>query len=150
MQVDHSIIESFGQGGRTVVSSRVYPTEAIYGAARLFLFNNATGINIKVSLTVWQLNSAFIRPFPFDQSQWKLMYKKKAKILSQQSCIKLMYVLAWCKYLNIWNYFISLKQNSLSIIVFHWTHDCTVGIGEFSPISTVHVCFTSRRSSCFC
>ncbi|XP_057457011.1 beta-fructofuranosidase, soluble isoenzyme I-like isoform X2 [Lotus japonicus] len=67
--VDHSIIESFGQGGRTVISSRVYPTEAIYGAARLFLFNNATGINIKVSLTVWQLNSAFIRPFPFDQSQ---------------------------------------------------------------------------------
>ncbi|XP_061369026.1 beta-fructofuranosidase, soluble isoenzyme I-like [Gastrolobium bilobum] len=67
--VDHSIIESFGQGGRTVITSRVYPTEAIYGAARLFLFNNATGLNIKASLKIWQLNSAFIRPFPFDQSQ---------------------------------------------------------------------------------
>ncbi|KAJ1426513.1 Glycosyl hydrolase family 32, N-terminal [Sesbania bispinosa] len=67
--VDHSIIESFGQGGRTVITSRVYPTEAIYGAARLFLFNNATDINIKASLKIWQLNSAFIRPFPFGQSQ---------------------------------------------------------------------------------
>ncbi|XP_061356225.1 beta-fructofuranosidase, soluble isoenzyme I-like isoform X2 [Gastrolobium bilobum] len=67
--VDHSIIESFAQGGRTVITARVYPTEAIYGAARLFLFNNATGINIKVSLKIWQLNSAFIRPFPFDKSQ---------------------------------------------------------------------------------
>ncbi|KAL2329364.1 hypothetical protein Fmac_022791 [Flemingia macrophylla] len=64
--VDHSIIESFAQGGRTVISSRVYPTEAIFGAARLFLFNNATDINIKASLKIWQLNSAFIRPFPLD------------------------------------------------------------------------------------
>ncbi|XP_057453793.1 beta-fructofuranosidase, soluble isoenzyme I-like isoform X2 [Lotus japonicus] len=67
--VDHSIIESFAQEGRTVISGRVYPTEAIYGAARLFLFNNATGINIKASLKIWQLNSAFIGPFPFDQIQ---------------------------------------------------------------------------------
>lgn len=67
--VDHSTIESFALGGRTVITSRVYPTEAIYGAARLFLFNNATGINIKASLKIWQLNSAFIRPFPFHQSQ---------------------------------------------------------------------------------
>ncbi|KAK2439818.1 acid beta-fructofuranosidase [Trifolium repens] len=66
--VDHSIIESFGQGGRRVISGRVYPTEAIYGAARLFLFNNATNINIKVSIKIWHLNSAFIGPFPFDQS----------------------------------------------------------------------------------
>ncbi|KAK7334499.1 hypothetical protein VNO80_26256 [Phaseolus coccineus] len=66
--VDHSIIESFAQGGRSVITSRVYPTEAIYGAARLFVFNNATDINIKISLKIWQLNSAFIRPFPFDQS----------------------------------------------------------------------------------
>ncbi|XP_019414171.1 PREDICTED: beta-fructofuranosidase, soluble isoenzyme I-like isoform X1 [Lupinus angustifolius] len=63
--VDHSIIESFAQGGRSVITSRVYPTEeVIYGAARLFLFNNATHINIKASLKIWQLNSAFIHPFP--------------------------------------------------------------------------------------
>ncbi|KAL4360755.1 hypothetical protein GQ457_04G014300 [Hibiscus cannabinus] len=62
--VDHSIVESYGQGGRTVISSRVYPTEAIYGAARLFLFNNASGINVKATLQIWDMNSAFIRPFP--------------------------------------------------------------------------------------
>lgn len=68
-QVDHSIVESFAQGGRTVISSRIYPTEAIYGAARLFLFNNATGVNVKATLKIWQMNSAFIHPFPLDQMQ---------------------------------------------------------------------------------
>ncbi|XP_028762726.1 acid beta-fructofuranosidase [Neltuma alba] len=66
--VDHSIIESFAQGGRTVVTSRVYPTSAIYGAARLFLFNNATDATVTASLTVWQMNSAFIRPYNPKQS----------------------------------------------------------------------------------
>ncbi|KAG5153929.1 hypothetical protein AAZX31_05G054400 [Glycine max] len=65
--VDHSIVESFAQGGRTVVTSRVYPTKAIYGAARLFLFNNATEATVTASLKVWQMNSAFIRPFHPDQ-----------------------------------------------------------------------------------
>ncbi|KAK5846492.1 hypothetical protein PVK06_002782 [Gossypium arboreum] len=65
--VDHSIVESFAQGGRTVISSRIYPTEAIYGAARLFLFNNATGVNVRATLKIWELNSAFIRPFPFER-----------------------------------------------------------------------------------
>ncbi|KAL4383241.1 hypothetical protein GQ457_15G010360 [Hibiscus cannabinus] len=62
--VDHSIIESFAQGGRTVIASRVYPTKAIYGAAKLFLFNNATEAGVSASLRIWQMNSAFIRPFP--------------------------------------------------------------------------------------
>nr|AKJ70978.1 soluble acid invertase 2 [Dimocarpus longan] len=62
--VDHSIVESFAQGGRTVITSRIYPTEAIYGSARLFLFNNATGVNVKATLKIWQMNSAFIHPFP--------------------------------------------------------------------------------------
>ncbi|RDX65605.1 Acid beta-fructofuranosidase, partial [Mucuna pruriens] len=65
--VDHSIVESFAQGGRTCVTSRVYPTRAIYGAARLFLFNNATETTVTTSLKVWQMNSAFIRPFRPDQ-----------------------------------------------------------------------------------
>ncbi|CAI0377782.1 unnamed protein product [Linum tenue] len=65
--VDHSIVESFGQGGRRVISSRVYPTRAIYGDARLFLFNNATDVNVKVKLKIWEMNSAFIRPFALDQ-----------------------------------------------------------------------------------
>ncbi|XP_019160347.1 PREDICTED: acid beta-fructofuranosidase AIV-18-like isoform X1 [Ipomoea nil] len=63
--VDHSIVESFGQGGRTVITSRIYPTKAIYEAARVFLFNNATGTSVKASVKIWQMNSADIKPFPF-------------------------------------------------------------------------------------
>lgn len=68
--VDHSIVESFGQGGRTCITSRVYPTEAIYGAARVFLFNNATGANVTTtSLNIWQMNPAYIRPYSSSQTQ---------------------------------------------------------------------------------
>ncbi|KAM7494118.1 hypothetical protein LguiB_028727 [Lonicera macranthoides] len=56
--VDHSIVESFAQGGRTCITSRVYPTKAIYSNARLFLFNNATDTRVKASLKVWKMNDA--------------------------------------------------------------------------------------------
>ncbi|OWM79457.1 hypothetical protein CDL15_Pgr022869 [Punica granatum] len=65
--VDHSIVESFAQGGRRVITSRVYPTEAIYGNAKLFLFNNATDLNVTATLKIWEMNSAFIHPFPFNE-----------------------------------------------------------------------------------
>ncbi|XP_064947576.1 beta-fructofuranosidase 1-like [Musa acuminata AAA Group] len=62
--VDHSIVESFAQKGRTCITSRVYPTEAIYGDARVFLFNNATNCNVVAkSLTTWQLNSTYNHPY---------------------------------------------------------------------------------------
>ncbi|CAA6656196.1 unnamed protein product [Spirodela intermedia] len=62
--VDHSIVETFAQGGRTCITSRVYPTEAIYGAARVFLFNNATaGPVTAATVKIWQLSSALIRPY---------------------------------------------------------------------------------------
>ncbi|KAJ7952472.1 Acid beta-fructofuranosidase [Quillaja saponaria] len=61
--VDHSTLESFVQGGRTCTATRVYPTKAIYGAARLFLFNNGTEASVSASVKIWQMNSAFIRPF---------------------------------------------------------------------------------------
>jgi len=65
VQVDHSIVESFAQGGRTCVTSRVYPTRAIYDSARVFLFNNATSVRVTAkSVKVWQMNSAYIRPYP--------------------------------------------------------------------------------------
>lgn len=63
LQVDHSIVETFAQGGRSCITARVYPTKAIYGAARVFLFNNATEADVKASLKIWQMNSAFIRPY---------------------------------------------------------------------------------------
>ncbi|KAH7841000.1 hypothetical protein Vadar_024352 [Vaccinium darrowii] len=65
--VDHSIVESFAQGGRTVITSRIYPTRAIDGSARVFLFNNATGTSVTASLTIWQMDSAHIHQFPSDQ-----------------------------------------------------------------------------------
>ncbi|KAG6579426.1 Acid beta-fructofuranosidase, partial [Cucurbita argyrosperma subsp. sororia] len=61
--VDHSVVESFAQGGRTCITSRVYPTKAIYGAARLFVFNNALDTDVTASITVWQMNPALIRPY---------------------------------------------------------------------------------------
>ncbi|XVE65030.1 hypothetical protein DITRI_Ditri07aG0149200 [Diplodiscus trichospermus] len=68
--VDHSIIESFAQGGRTVITSRVYPTKAIYGAAKVFLFNNATEASVTASLKIWEMNSAFIQPYPYDHKKF--------------------------------------------------------------------------------
>lgn len=62
--MDHSIVESFAQGGRTVITSRVYPTKAIYEAAKVFLFNNATGISVKASLKIWKMRGAELKPFP--------------------------------------------------------------------------------------
>lgn len=64
--VDHSIVEAFGQGGRTCITSRVYPTRAIDGAARIFLFNNATDISVTASVKIWKLDSAKIGPFKID------------------------------------------------------------------------------------
>ncbi|KAL8135268.1 hypothetical protein AgCh_010073 [Apium graveolens] len=62
--VDHSIVESFGQGGRRVITSRIYPTRAINRAAKLFVFNNATGVSVTASLKAWQMTSAKMNPFP--------------------------------------------------------------------------------------
>ncbi|CAK9171140.1 unnamed protein product [Ilex paraguariensis] len=62
--VDHSIVESFAQGGRTCITTRVYPTKAIKEGAQLFLFNNATEANITASLQIWHMNSAYIHSFP--------------------------------------------------------------------------------------
>lgn len=60
--VDHSIVESFAMGGRSTVTSRVYPTEAIYAAARAYVFNNATGSTVTVErLVVHDMDSAFIK-----------------------------------------------------------------------------------------
>lgn len=60
-------MESFAQGGRRVITSRVYPTEAIFGNAKLFLFNNATDLNVTATLKIWDMNSAFIHPYPLDE-----------------------------------------------------------------------------------
>lgn len=55
--VDRSIVETFAQGGKVCVCSRVYPTKAIDQAAFLFIFNNGTlPIHLK-SLAAWEMTN---------------------------------------------------------------------------------------------
>jgi beta-fructofuranosidase len=57
--VDHSIVQSFAMGGRITATSRAYPTEAIYAAAGVYLFNNATGATVTAErLVVHEMASA--------------------------------------------------------------------------------------------
>ncbi|CAK9159835.1 unnamed protein product [Ilex paraguariensis] len=51
--IDHSVVESFGAGGKTCISSRVYPTLAIFDQAHLYAFNNGTEIVTIESLDAW-------------------------------------------------------------------------------------------------
>ncbi|KAF7090155.1 hypothetical protein CFC21_092959 [Triticum aestivum] len=58
--VDHSIVESFAMGGRLTATSRVYPTEAIYANAGVYLFNNATSARVTTtSLVVHEMDSSY-------------------------------------------------------------------------------------------
>lgn len=55
--IDHSVVESFGAGGKTCITSRVYPTLATYSNAHLFVFNNGTE-TVKIdSLNAWSMNN---------------------------------------------------------------------------------------------
>ncbi|KAE8680560.1 Beta-fructofuranosidase, insoluble isoenzyme CWINV2 [Hibiscus syriacus] len=40
--IDHSVVESFAAGGKTIISNRVYPTVAVLENAHVFAFNNGT------------------------------------------------------------------------------------------------------------
>ncbi|CAN0847164.1 Beta-fructofuranosidase, insoluble isoenzyme 1 [Linum grandiflorum] len=65
--IDHSVVESFAEGGKTVITSRVYPTLAIQGRAHLLLFNNGTE-EIKVDkLTAWNVRKPVMN-VPLDQA----------------------------------------------------------------------------------
>ncbi|KAK5773160.1 hypothetical protein PVK06_049465 [Gossypium arboreum] len=58
--IDHSIIESFGGKGRSVITTRVYPKLAINDEAHLFVFNNGS-LSVRVSrLNAWSMNKAQI------------------------------------------------------------------------------------------
>uniref|UniRef100_A0A7N2M6F1 Uncharacterized protein n=1 Tax=Quercus lobata TaxID=97700 RepID=A0A7N2M6F1_QUELO len=55
--IDHSVVESFGAGGKTCILSRVYPTLAVFNDAHLYAFNNGTeGITIE-NVNAWSMNS---------------------------------------------------------------------------------------------
>ncbi|CAH9075658.1 unnamed protein product [Cuscuta epithymum] len=53
--IDHSVVESFGAGGKTCITSRVYPMLAINDNAHLFAFNNGTEPITIQTLTAWSM-----------------------------------------------------------------------------------------------
>ncbi|KAJ1423432.1 Glycosyl hydrolase family 32, N-terminal [Sesbania bispinosa] len=58
--IDHSIIESFGEGGRVCITSRVYPSIAIGKEAHLYVFNNGTQSVLISNLNAWSMKKAEI------------------------------------------------------------------------------------------
>ncbi|XP_020149510.1 fructan 6-exohydrolase [Aegilops tauschii subsp. strangulata] len=62
--IDHSMVESFGGGGRTCITARVYPKHVEKSDSHMYLFNNGTGV-VKVSrLEAWKLATATINAVP--------------------------------------------------------------------------------------
>ncbi|GJN40339.1 hypothetical protein PR202_gb29544 [Eleusine coracana subsp. coracana] len=60
VQIDHSVVESFGARGRTCILSRVYPTKAIGDKARLYVFNNDESDVVVNHLNAYDMRSANI------------------------------------------------------------------------------------------
>uniref|UniRef100_A0ACD5UG02 Uncharacterized protein n=1 Tax=Avena sativa TaxID=4498 RepID=A0ACD5UG02_AVESA len=58
--IDHSVVESYGGGGRAVITARVYPEHAETSNSRLFMFNNGTGVIKVPKLDAWELKAASI------------------------------------------------------------------------------------------
>ncbi|KAG5076387.1 hypothetical protein JHK82_055082 [Glycine max] len=59
--IDHSVVESFGAGGKTNILSRVYPELAVMNQAYLFVFNNGTEPIVVENLKAWSMISADIK-----------------------------------------------------------------------------------------
>ncbi|VAH37240.1 unnamed protein product [Triticum turgidum subsp. durum] len=58
--IDHTVVESFGDGGRACMTARVYPEHAATGSSRLYAFNYGAGA-VKVSkLEAWELATAAV------------------------------------------------------------------------------------------
>ncbi|KAF3794248.1 Beta-fructofuranosidase insoluble isoenzyme 1 [Nymphaea thermarum] len=58
--IDHSIVESFGAGGKTCMTARVYPQKALGRDARLFVFNNGAATIGISRLNAWTMSDASI------------------------------------------------------------------------------------------
>ncbi|XP_047329054.1 beta-fructofuranosidase, insoluble isoenzyme CWINV6-like [Impatiens glandulifera] len=61
--VDGSIVESFGGGGLTCITARVYPKLAIGKEARLYIFNNGT-----IDVAISRMNAWSMKPAQFHES----------------------------------------------------------------------------------
>ncbi|XP_004498878.1 beta-fructofuranosidase, insoluble isoenzyme CWINV3-like [Cicer arietinum] len=56
--IDRSIIESFGDGGKVCITSRVYPSLAIEKDAHLYVFNNGSQSVVISKLNAWSMKQA--------------------------------------------------------------------------------------------
>ncbi|XP_062166203.1 beta-fructofuranosidase, insoluble isoenzyme 1-like [Alnus glutinosa] len=59
--IDHSVVESFGAGGKTCITSRVYPKLAVFNNAHLYAFNNGTETVTIESLNAWSMKNAQLK-----------------------------------------------------------------------------------------
>ncbi|KAG4913544.1 hypothetical protein JHK86_053977 [Glycine max] len=59
--IDHSVVESFGEGGKTNILSRVYPQLAVANQGHLFVFNNGTEPISVENLKAWSMKPADIK-----------------------------------------------------------------------------------------
>ncbi|OAY68097.1 Beta-fructofuranosidase, insoluble isoenzyme 4 [Ananas comosus] len=58
--IDHSVIESFGGGGRGCITARVYPEALCTGSTHLHAFNNGSTTVKILTLKVWNMRKAKI------------------------------------------------------------------------------------------
>ncbi|KAF4397395.1 hypothetical protein G4B88_027135 [Cannabis sativa] len=58
--IDHSVVESFGEKGKTCITSRVYPSLAIDNNAHLFVFNNGSEVVTVENLQAWSMRRPHI------------------------------------------------------------------------------------------
>lgn len=59
--IDHSVVESFAEGGKTVITSRVYPMIATSCNTRLYVFNNGHETITVEKLHAWSMKTAHIK-----------------------------------------------------------------------------------------
>jgi len=53
-------VESFGSGGRTCMTARVYPEHVATGSSHLYVFNNGSDAVKLSKLEAWELASASV------------------------------------------------------------------------------------------
>ncbi|CAM8948557.1 unnamed protein product [Rhodiola kirilowii] len=58
--IDHSIVESFGGNGKSVITARVYPTKAVGKQAEVFAFNGGDESVFVSKLCAWSMKLAKI------------------------------------------------------------------------------------------
>ncbi|XP_020686802.1 beta-fructofuranosidase, insoluble isoenzyme 4 isoform X1 [Dendrobium catenatum] len=58
--IDHSVVESFGAGGRTCITARVYPKLLLTGDTHIYVFNNGSETVKITKLKAWEMAKARI------------------------------------------------------------------------------------------